>query len=232
MPDQAISPALAASLRAGHRQRLREKFLRFPESITDAELLELLLGYVYLRRDTKPQAKLLLQHFGGLREILHASREQISTVEGCGDPLNAFFRIITELQNRISQEEVKARASVSIADIAVMAMQRLSPLSDEEVWIALLDKQNRLLNFSKTASGGLDSVLLNPIRIVESMISAHAGRVVMVHNHPGGSAEPSVPDVELTERLGGTLQSLDLELADHLIVGSGRCFSMRLSRYL
>ena len=136
-----------SDLRQGHRKRLRERFLEDPVALPDYELLELALGCVYLRRDNKMLAKRLLAQFGNFDALLSASPDQLSRVEGCGPAVDSFLALLREIIARASQSNVQRKQSVTLFDIVTMGRQRLRHCTDEEVWAALLDKQNRLIMF-------------------------------------------------------------------------------------
>ena len=107
-----------------------------------------------------------------------------------------------------------------------MGRQRLKHCADEEVWAALLDKQNRLLMFKRIRHGSSDHVALEPFEVVELMIRNHASSLVLMHNHPGGTYMPSREDRALTGRIALALRPLGLYLHDHVIITSDAAYSM------
>ena len=220
-------PLSEAELRAGHRKRLRERFLADPEALPDYELLELALGCVYLRRDNKILAKRLLAHFGSIGAVLAASSEELSSVEDCGPAVDSFLCLLREIIARSVQSNVQRKRSVILTDIVEMGRQRLRHCVDEEVWAALLDNQNRLLIFKKIRRGSPNHVILEPRDVVELMMRYHATGVVLMHNHPGGVYTPSPEDKTLTEKIAVALQPLGLFLYDHVIITSEASYSMR-----
>ncbi len=219
-------------LRAGHRQRLRRRFLEEPSALPDYELLELALGLVYLRRDNKMLAKRLLARFGSLDRLLSTPSDVLETVEGCGPAVGSFFVLLREIIARSSKSDVQRKQPVTLVDIAEMAMRRLEHCPEEEVWAALLDKQNRLLIFKKIRRGSSDHVALEPREVAELMIRNRASSLVLVHNHPGGSYMPTPEDRALTGRIASALRHLGLFLHDHVIITSDACFSMMQDRRL
>ena len=136
-------------LRAGHRKRLRERFLADPAALPDYELVELALGLVYLRRDNKMLAKRLLAEFGSIAGLLSASSDELAGVEGCGQAVDSFLVLLREIIARASQSNVQRKQSVTLADIVDMGRERLRHCTAEEVWAALLDKQNRQYFFTE-----------------------------------------------------------------------------------
>ena len=225
-------PASEADLRAGHRQRLRERFLADPHAMPDYEVLELALGCVYMRRDNKLLAKRLLTAFGGFDALLAASPEELARVEGCGPAVDSFLSLLREIIARASESNVQRKPSVTLSDIVDMGRQRLKHCTDEEVWAALLDKQNRLLIFKRIRHGSSDHVALEPLEIVELMVRNHASSLVLMHNHPGGNHLPSQEDRALTGRIALALRHLGLFLHDHVIITSDAAFSMTQDRRL
>lgn len=213
-------------LRSGHRKRLRKRFLAEPSALPDYELLELTLGCVYLRRDNKILAKRLMQRFGSFDALLHASAEDLAQVEGCGPAVDSFFAVLREIIVRASQGSIQRKKSVTLPDLVEMGRLRLGHCSVEEVWIALLDKQNRLIIFKKIRHGSLDHVALEPLEVVELMVRHHACSVVLMHNHPGGAYMPSQEDKALTWRIDMALRQLGLLLHDHVIITSEVSYSM------
>lgn len=115
---------------------------------------------------------------------------------------------------------------MTLPDLVEMGRLRLGHCSLEEVWIALLDKQNRLIIFKKIRHGSLDHVALEPLEVVELMVRHHACSVVLMHNHPGGAYMPSQEDKALTWRIDMALRQLGLLLHDHVIITSEVSYSM------
>jgi DNA repair protein RadC len=140
----APAPDSEAKLRAGHRSRLRARFLADPSAMPDHEVLELLLGYVRVRHDNKILARRLLQRFGSLSGVLSAPDAERGLVPDSGEGVDVFCALIREIIARSAQSAVQKKARVSLVDIGTAAAGRLRLCSDEEVWAALLDKKNSL----------------------------------------------------------------------------------------
>ena len=225
--DDSLSES---ALRSGHRKRLRERFLAEPSALPDYELLELALGCVYLRRDNKILAKRLLQRFGGFGALLRASADELAQLEGCGPAVDSFLAVLREIIARASQSNVQRKRPVTLPDLVEMGRLRLGHCVVEEVWIALLDKQNRLLMFKKIRHGSLNHVALEPLEVVELMVRHHASSIVLMHNHPGGAYMPSQEDKALTGRIALALRHLGLLLHDHVIITSEASYSMMQDR--
>ncbi len=222
----------SANLHVGHRRRLRERLLAKPGALSDEELVELLLGYTYLRRDNAPLSRRLIQYFGTVRDFLAAPSGSLHRVEGCGEPVETLLVLLRELFARSHASTVKKRQALSMEEIVEMGKSRLILCPHEEVWAALLDKRNRLLNFIRVREGSASHIPLEPREVVELMFRENASSVVLLHNHPSGLSRPSVSDRDWTERLDATLQSLGMYLQDHIIISQSQAFSLRLDRIL
>lgn len=210
----------------GHRTRLRERILKNPREAESYELLELLLGYVNKRCDTKPLAKDLLKHFGSLWGVLNAHPTELESIKGIGESSKIFFILLRELVARYFIEPIKEKKSVTLDDIAMLARCVLDGLYYEEVWVALLDNNNRLLSFDKVNTGEMDAAFCSPKMIAELAITKKATALVLVHNHPGGIKKASWADRETTLHVQKVMNLMGIRLLDHLIIADGKVISL------
>ncbi len=217
---------------SGHRARLRARVLADPRLAYDYELLELLLGYVFLRKDTKPLAKELLDRFGGIAGLLDAHPTELAATPGAGPSLEAYIKLLREIIARYFEEAVRKKRAVTMEDIGELARCRLAGCPREEVWAALLDNGNRLLSFEKINTGSVNHVLISPREAVELTLARKASGLVLVHNHPGGSVLPSSLDLETTQRLRQVMAAVGLRFLDHLILADGAWYSLTKDRLL
>lgn len=227
------SPPASNSHHRGHRERLRARLSDAPEKLVDYEILELLLGYVFLRRDTKPLAKDLLDRFGSLRGVMDARPQEMTTVPGVGPAVENFWKLLREFMARYAESPVRMRETLcSPKTIAHMARQRLGKLPHEELWIAFVDTRNRLLSWEKAQQGTINAATLYPRDVIERALSLKASGFFLVHNHPGGDPSPSGADIELTQRLQRAAQPLAIRFIDHVIVTDNQCFSLMSDGFL
>lgn len=210
----------------GHRKRLRERLRETPEKAADYEVLELLLGYVLLRCDTKPLAKELLSRFGSLRAVLQAQAEDLSAVPGIGPGVVDFFLLLREFIARHAVSLARERAELDLPHkVALMARERLGHLVHEEIWAAFLNNRLKLMAWEKLASGSAAEAHLSPRAIIERALLLKASGLIIVHNHPGGDPNPSASDLDFTERLQKAAQVLLIHVHDHIIVCGDRFYS-------
>ncbi len=211
----------------GHRERLRERLNDTPESLTDYELLELLLGYVILRKDTKPIAKELLNKFSTIHSVIDAKPEELTGITRIGKGVQNFWVLLHELMARYAESPLRKREVLcSPETVASMARQRLGKLGHEEIWVAYVDNQNRLISWEKAARGSTNTSTIYPREILERALKIKASGFILVHNHPGGDPTPSGADIEMTKCIQRAAQTLVIRLVDHIIITDSNCYSL------
>lgn len=206
---------------AGHRQRLRDKFhSRGIESLTDSEVLELLLTLGTPRRDCKESARAALQKFGSLPEVLEAPPMELQGIKGIGE-LNSFaLTFIQAVSRRFLKERLPGkkylRSSREVADYLVHSMR---DLKKEVFTVIFLDASHSIIATETIAEGTLTTNTIYPRELVKLALEHHAAALVIAHNHPSGSLAPSGDDIRLTRHLFAACHLVNINLLDHLIVG-------------
>ena len=198
-----------------------------PACLTDAELLALVLrtgtggfGAVHL-------ARTLLDRFGGVLGVLSVEAESLLRVAGLGEAKVAGLIAIRELLERAELAKVKNAPVVSSSDEVRRYLGLHLAGRQREVFGALmLDTRHRLLGVEDIFLGSVDRTTVYPREVAKCCLRYNAAAVVLYHNHPSGNAEPSASDRELTERLNGVLDELDVRLLDHVVVAGLRKVSM------
>lgn len=212
----------------GHRQRLKDRFLKDPGLLDDYEVLELLLGYALPRKDTKPLAKALLDRFGSLRGVFGAKPHELREVQGFGPGLTTFWTLWQEFWARLSQDALPERSRIdSPLALVEVAKARLGRDARESFWTALVDNKNRLLSFSRTAQGTVDQSAIYPREIISLALEHKASGLILVHNHPGGDPAPSRQDREVTREIQKSASSLGIRVLDHIIVADDSWYSFQ-----
>ena len=215
-------------LHRGHRERLRERFLREGlDNFEDHQVLELLLFQAIPRFDTNPVAHRLMQRFGSLSAVLEADPKDLAAVEGVGANAAAFLSMISPVTRRYFHDRVKhSRKSLSNAEAAV---EYLVPLmagrSDEVFYVLCLDSQLRVLYPALISEGTVKDALVHPRHVVEAAVRHKASSVILAHNHPGGSVKPSTYDHKLTSKLVHALGGINVPVVDHIIVAGEHIYS-------
>ncbi len=212
----------------GHRKRLREKLAADSSILADYEILELLLGLVLTRADTKPLAKELLKRFDTFRGVLDAPHAELLQVPGFGEALKTFWILIHECKARYVESPMRRRFIMTSPElVATMAQQRLAGLAHEELWAALVDSQNRLIAWTRILKGSLDSISITPRSVLAPAYEYKASGIFLAHNHPGGSLSPSKSDIEMTAQLHSAASLMEIRFVDHFIIADGKWLSMR-----
>lgn len=211
----------------GHRQRLRARLKDAPEKLADYEILELLLGHVLLRCDTKPIAKELMERFGNMRAFLDARPDEYLDIPGVGPSVVSFTELLREFFARYAESRVRSKEILCSPEaVSSMAKQRLGRLAHEEVWVAYVDTRNRMIAWEKAAKGTINSSSIHPRDIMERALALKASGFIVVHNHPGGNSSPSSADIDFTRQLERAAQTLFIRFLDHIIVSDTECYSI------
>ena len=215
----------------GHRERLRERFLRNGLSgFAEHEVIELLLTLAIPRLDVKVPAKALLERFGSLRGILDASLSEVQSVPGIGKVSAVALHVIREsatLYLQEASEEVEAlRDANGLSDFWRM---RIGALHHEVFAVAYLDSGYRLLSngVEILQEGTTDRAAVYPRRVVEAALKRQAAALVLAHNHPNGVVEPTEHDKVVTRAIVLAADTISLRVVDHLIVSPRETFSFR-----
>jgi DNA repair protein RadC len=216
------------NLHAGHRQRLRSRFLEEGlDGFHDHQVLELLLFHVIPRGDTNPVAHRLMERFGSLSAVLEADPRDLETVEGMGSRASAFLSLVPPLTRRYFHDRVlRDRPLLNCATAVSEYLVPLMAGRPEEVFYLLcLDSRCRVIHPVLLSEGTVRETAVYPRHVVQEAIRHRATAVILAHNHPAGSVAPSQQDRHLTRLLVQALGPLDIRVLDHIIVGGDRTFS-------
>lgn len=212
---------------AGHRARLRERFLKAGGAgLQDYEELELLLSCAIPRRDVKPLAKNLLAQFGGLAQVFDAEPAELEAMPGMGPAAAALVLLVKELFVACSEARMRERDLVSSPRSAVdFARAKLAGLPREQFLVLFLNAKNEVISHAVLHEGTEERAAVYPKRTVEEALRRHAVGVILVHNHPSGHPEPSTEDRSITRAVAEACRTVDVRVLDHVVVGRGGYFS-------
>jgi DNA repair protein RadC len=208
---------------AGHRERLRERFVKGgAEAMPDYELLELTLFAALPRRDTKPLAKALLARFGSFAEVIAAPRARLLEVKGVGEAVVHHLKIVEAAAQRLAKTRVIGRPALSswtaLLDYCTAAMARSA---NEEFRILFLDRKNILIADEVQNRGTVDHTPVYPREIIKRALELSASAIILVHNHPSGDPTPSKADIAMTREVANAAKALGIAVHDHLVIGRG-----------
>ena len=205
------------------QERPRERLLaQGPHALSDAELLAIFLRTGVSGKSAVDLARELLQSFGGLTALLHASEEVFCAVPGLGPAKYAQLQAVMEMARRALKEQSKQRDALNSPQ-AVRDYLRLQLGSREyEVFVVVfLDTQNRVVAIEELFRGSLKETSVYPREVVKRALAHNAAAVIFAHNHPSGVAEPSRADEAITQALKQALALVDVRVLDHFIVAAG-----------
>ena len=201
--------------------RPREKLLsRGPSALSDAELLALLLRTGIQGKGVLVLAQDLLDQFGGMAGLLHTSTDSLKVVKGLGPAKRAEVAAVLELARRALAQTMQQRPVFDSPKAVRDYLQLQLGAHRHEVFAVLfLDSQHRLVAFEELFRGTLTQTSVYPREVVVRALHHHAAAVVLAHNHPSGSLEPSAADRQLTQALKAALGLVDVRVLDHFVVG-------------
>ena len=225
--DGPRSKAPASDMTAGHRKRLRQRFLDGGlAGFHDYEVVELLLSLGTPRRDCKPQAKEAISRFKSLRGVLAASSEELQQISGIG-PHSAFgIKLVQEvarefLRGQIADKPIY-RSSREVFDYLYHSMR---DLRKEVFKVIYLNAQHQIIDIADLSQGTVSGSFVPPREVMEGALAKNAVALICAHNHPSGSTEPSQSDIQLTRDLVYAASIMQIRVLDHVVIGDNTYYS-------
>ena len=172
--------------RSGHRQRLRDRFLRAGrEALQDYELLELILFRSIPQRDIKPLAKELIAQFGSLAEVIGASYQRLIQIRGLGEQTALDLKIIEAAGRELAKGAITKREVLSSWTAVIDYCRASMAYAEVEIFrILFLDKRNGLIADEIQQSGTVDHTPVYPREVVRRALELNASALILAHNHP------------------------------------------------
>lgn len=206
----------------------REKILaRGPNALSDAELLAILLRTGLAGCGVLQLAQAMLDGYGGLAGLLNASAQDLGRTKGLGPAKRAEMLAVMELAKRATAQQLREREVFGSPEAVKHYLQLQLGHRPHEIFAVLfLDSQNRLIAMEEMFRGSLNQTSVYPREVALRALYHHAASVILSHNHPSGSVQPSAADKALTNTLRSALGLLDVRVMDHIIVAQGHSLSM------
>jgi len=207
--------------------RPREKLLaRGPQALADVELVALLLRTGVRGDSVLHLAQRLLDDFGGLNGLLRAAPGDLGRIKGLGPAKRAQVSAVLELARRSLAETVAERPLLDAPGTVKDYLRlHLGGLGHEVFAVLFLDAQARLLRMEEMFRGTLTQASVYPREVLKRALELGAATVILAHNHPSGSAQPSRADEALTRALQAALEMIQVRVLDHLVVGESGVLS-------
>ena len=213
----------------GHRERLRKRLIELGgDTLQDHELVEYLLALAIPRRDTKPLAKQLIAHYGGLGALFSADATSLMRQSGMGETSAAAIKIVQAAALRMLSEPLRA-APILASWQALLDYLRadMAHLTVERVRVLYLNAKNSLILDEIASEGSLDQSAIYVREVLRRAMDVGAAAVILVHNHPSGDSQPSRQDIVMTREIADAGKRLGISVHDHVIIGKDGFTSMR-----
>jgi DNA repair protein RadC len=171
-------------------------------------------------------ARSLIEEFGSLREMLNPDIQRWEKQRGIGPARYAVLMGALEISRRVLLEPLREAPTLDTPETTRSFLRGQLTDRPYEVFCCLfLDNRHRMLAFEEIFRGSIDGAHVYSREIVRQTLIHNAASVIVAHNHPSGSIEPSPADEGVTRRLRESLSLINVRLVDHFIVGDGKCFS-------
>lgn len=231
----SISLASQLRMREVHEaDRPRERFLRQgPESLSNQELLAILLRTGTKNESVLSLANRILVQFEKLHALKHATVEEMMEIKGVGEAKAIQILAAIELGKRLAQKELDNKYTIrSPEDAANYLIPELAPLQQEHFVALFLNVKNQILHKQTIFVGSLNASIVHPREIFRVAIRRSAAAIIVAHNHPSGNPSPSPEDIDVTKRLIEAGHILGVDLLDHLIIGDHQFISLKEKGYI
>lgn len=215
-------------------ERPRERMINEgPTSLSNQELLAILLRTGSKNESVMQLSNRLLQQFEGLKLLQEASIEEMTTIKGIGEAKAIMIQAALELGKRINRLQMDQRYVIrSPEDGANYVMEDMRFLSQEHFVCLYLNTKNQVLHRQTIFIGSLNASIVHPREVFKEAFRRSAASMICIHNHPSGDPTPSREDIEVTKRLVECGKMIGIELLDHIIIGDHKFVSLKEKGYV
>jgi DNA repair protein RadC len=213
-------------------QRPRERLLEYgPRSLSDAELLAVLIRTGVRGRGAVAEAHSLLAEAGGLAGVARLDERELARRRGLGPAKSASILAAIELGKRLAMADLKTAERLDQPQLAGEFLVRRLHAENREIFGFLsLDSRHRFVAFHELSIGTRNQAPVDAAELFRLAVLDRADGAILFHNHPSGDLEPSRDDLELTRRLVRGGQVVGVSVHDHVIVAGSRWLSLRSVR--
>lgn len=210
-------------------QQPREKLKRYgPESLSNAELLAIILRTGTRRMNVVQMSQALLDHFGGLRRLARKNWQELRVIPGIAEVKALILEAVLELGRRLQTASLGEQVQITCPSEAVAYFgPRLRDLPREVFLVAFLNNAKTVTGFRRISSGGATATIVDPAEVMRQAILNQAVSILLLHNHPSGNTAASRADVQLTRRLMESGKLLGIPVDDHIIIAGDGYTSLK-----
>jgi len=208
-------------------QRPRERLIRHgAAALSNAELLAVFLRVGVAGKSAVDLGRDIVTHFGSLKAMFSTSLDGFSAINGLGPAKYAQLQAVLELARRSLAEDMQAGATLNSPKTVTQYLQLLlGGKAHESFAVLFLDVKNRLIACEELFRGTLTQASVYPREVVKSALAHNAAGVILAHNHPSGTPDPSPADHTLTHALKSALALVDVRVLDHFVVAGRHVYS-------
>src|SRR6266849_11090345 len=205
-------------------KQLKERLLAYgSETLLTEELLALVLRTGTADEKGFELARTLLTKFKGLGGLLQVEYKELTQEHGLSETRAALLKAVLELGRRLNRPQAEEKYQIKTpADAANLVMPDMAFLDFEQLRVIVLDTKNRVIDNVPLYKGTINSSVLRAAEIFRLAIVRNCPAIIICHSHPSGDPAPSSEDLTVTQQLVEVGKLLDIELTDHLIIGSHR----------
>lgn len=198
------------------------------ESLSDAELLAILLRTGSPKMNVIQMAQALLDHFGGLRHLARKNWQDMQTIPGMGKVKSLTLEAVFELSRRIEVARLGDQIQITSPQDAVAYFgPKLRDLTKEVFIVAFLNNAKIVMGYKKISSGGSTATIVDPAEVMRQAVMNEANSILLLHNHPSGNQKESRADIQLTKRITKAGKLLGIPVNDHIIIAGDGHTSFR-----
>jgi len=207
----------------------REKLLNYgAASLSDAELIAILLRTGTQKLNVIETSRALLTHFGGLHSLVKKDWKELSVIPGIAKvkaiTLEAAFELARRIQVAGLGEEIQFTCPDSVN---AFFGPKLRHLGQEVFYVAFLNSKKTMTGFHQVSSGGSNATIVEPAEVIRQAVLNQASSIILVHNHPSGTCKASNADIKLTQRISESGKLLGIPVDDHIIITGYEFISLR-----
>ena len=214
-------------------ERPREKaFHHGIESLNNIELLALVLRTGNKQESAIELAQRVINEIGGFRYLHDINYYQLIQIKGIKQAKAIEVLAIIEIAKRLDKQHVAMSAIKEPRDGYELLKNQLMFEQQEKVIVLCLNSRLEVIKEKTVFIGGNNISIISGRELFKEALICGSNRVMVVHNHPSGNPEPSIEDIEATERLYSMAKELDIDVVDHLIIGRSRFYSFASNKII
>lgn len=218
---------MGKNIHEGHRQRVKTRYLSEGlDAFQDHEVLEFLLFFCVPMKDTNKSAHKMISEFGSLAGLFEANPKDICRRCEVSENTGILVSLIPSLARRYFKGKWGDKPVLNSSSVAgEYAVSLFAGRTYENFFVICLDSQNRVNNATLVHEGTINEAAVYPRLIVETALRHQANSIILAHNHPGGSMEPSNADIDVTKKIVNAAEAISIKVMDHIIVAGDKYYS-------